>query len=314
MRELTLSSPSPRAQLAAERLVALAEKQRGPLHRRQLEAAGVSSSTISRWVATRRLHRLYPEVYVLGHRALCDAGQLRAALLYVGEDAVLSHSTAAWWWGLVNPDPPTIHISTAEGRASIDSVVVHQPRELERARYRGLPLTTVPRTLLDVAATAPFDKLRRVLADAEFRGLLRMEALDTVLRRGRPGSAALRRARDMHQPALARTLSKLEEKFVELCERHAIPTPEVNAKICGLMVDAVWRPERVAVELDGRAAHESPAAIERDRRRDLTLRAGGYLVLRYTWGQVTTQDDLVAADVHAALRRELPPVTPGVRG
>jgi len=104
-----------------------------------------------------------------------------------------------------------------------------------------------------------------------------------------------------HRPELARTLSVLEERFLALCERGDMPIPEVNVRMCGLMVDALWRRERLIVELDGHAGHSTVAAMERDRGRELTLRGAGYLVLRYTWRQVTQQPERVAAELRAAL-------------
>jgi very-short-patch-repair endonuclease len=106
---------------------------------------------------------------------------------------------------------------------------------------------------------------------------------------------------------LARTLSVLEERFLSLCERSGIPPPEVNPKVAGLMVDALWRRARVVVELDGHAAHTGAPAMERDRGRDLRLRAAGYEVLRYTWHQVTREPQAVVADLRAALERARSP-------
>ena len=138
-------------------------------------------------------------------------------------------------------------------------------------------------------------------AEAEYRGLVDLERVEAEAGRGRPGSAALRAALARHRPQLAHTLSPLEDRFVDFCDAERIPLPEVNRKVVGLMVDALWPSERVIVELDGGAAHGSPVAIERDRRRELTLRARGYVVLRYAWGQITEQPGLVAADLRAAL-------------
>jgi hypothetical protein len=301
MRELLGMTPARRARGKTERLVSLAEGQGGVIHRNQLLAAGVSGSTISRWEAAGRLHRLYESVYAIGHRAIAEQGKLYAGLLFVGPDAVLSHSTAASWWRLLDVESRIIHLSAPGQRSSVADLVIHHPRELERVQHRGLPVTPVARTLVDIASLVPFSRLRRALAQAEFLRLADLDAVERVTRRGRTGSRALGRALALHRPELARTLSELEERFLELCDKHAIPLPEVNVMVCGLMVDALWRVQRVIVELDGRAAHGTAAAIERDHGRDLTLRTAGYVVLRYTWGQVTREERSVARDVRVSL-------------
>src|SRR5204863_10031222 len=122
------------------------------------------------------------------------------------------------------------------------------------------------------------------------------------LGRGRPGSRALRAALDQHRPQYARTLSVLDDRFLELCEASGLPLPEVNAMVGGLMVDMLWREPRVIVELDGHAAHLGAAAMERDHGRDLALRAAGFVVLRHTWHQVTQCATEVLADLRSALR------------
>jgi very-short-patch-repair endonuclease len=162
-------------------------------------------------------------------------------------------------------------------------------------------VTTVERTLLDLAAVLAFPELRRAVAEADYRRLLDVKAIHRCLGRGRPGSADLRRALECHLPRLAETLSVLEERFLALCESSRLPMPKVNAKVDGLMVDALWRDQRVIVELDGHRSHATPTAIERDRHRELALRASGYRVLRYTWQQVTSQPGLVARDLRRAL-------------
>ncbi len=166
---------------------------------------------------------------------------------------------------------------------------------------RGLPVTTVPRTLLDVASTLPAAILRRALAEAEYLRLVQLADIEAVLRAGQPGSAALRAALKRHLPQLARTRSVLEERFIALCEARAIPLPAVNATVAGVMVDMLWAAERLVVELDGGAAHGTRSGMARDRGRDLMLREVGFGVLRYSWQQIAEQPDRVAADVLAAL-------------
>ena len=86
----------------------------------------------------------------------------------------------------------------------------------------------------------------------------------------------------------------------ELPEKAAF-CANCGRRIEGWTVDALWRDERLVVEVDGYDNHHSPAQIERDRRKELELRLAGFVVLRYTWHQVHEERDLVVADVSARL-------------
>jgi len=242
-------------------------------------------------------------VYALGHRALDLEGRLQAALLYAGPGAILSHTTAGWVWEILDTPPSRIHLTVSGRRRSLPAIRIHRTRFLDATRHRGFPVTKIARTLRDLAWVLPGPQLRLLLAEADYRGLLDAHHVYRVLGRGRHGSAALRQALEAHMPELARTYSVLEQRFLELCERSGIELPEVNVHVEGMLVDTVWREERVAVELDGHAAHALRARIENDRRRELVLRAAGFLVLRYTWQQVTLQPDRVVADLRASLAR-----------
>jgi very-short-patch-repair endonuclease len=178
---------------------------------------------------------------------------------------------------------------------------VHAAGRVERLMHRGLPVTPVARTLLDLAAMAPFDDVRKAVAEADFKRWLDLEALDAEMGRGHRGSAALRSALALHLPQHARTRSPLEDLFLDLCRRHRIPLPDVNVRVAGCEVDALWRERRVIVEVDGADGHATRGQMERDRQRDLALRAAGFSVHRYTWRQVTTRSKLVAADLRRAL-------------
>lgn len=139
------------------------------------------------------------------------------------------------------------------------------------------------------------------MAEADYRRLVDLDDLSSLSTSGHRGSAALRRALASHRPELARTRSVLERRFLELCAAENIAWPEVNASVRGLMVDALWREQRVIVELDGHAAHSTGGQMERDRRRELILREAGYRVLRYTWSQVVDQPERVVRDLRLAL-------------
>jgi very-short-patch-repair endonuclease len=286
------------------RLSRLAEQQAGRVSRRQLERLGVARATVSRWVEAGYLHHRLPGVYAVGYVAPGIEGELAEALLYVGPGAMLSHHTGVWWRGLTDRRPFMIDISTPRRCRSLDRVRVHCRRPPDREWHRGFPTTPITTTLLDYAVVAPLDQLRYVLAEAEYHNLLDIEAVATELGRGRRGSAKLRRALKRHQPRLARTRSRLERRFLELCEAARIPLPEVNVKIAGMTVDAVWKEAGVVVELDGTRGHRTKAQIERDRGRELQLRAAGLPVVnRYTEEQVVFDAEAVARDLALALTR-----------
>jgi very-short-patch-repair endonuclease len=168
--------------------------------------------------------------------------------------------------------------------------------------HKGLPVTPVARTLLDFASVAPLDRTRKAVAEADYLRLLDLDAIGEFVGMGSAGSAGLRKALSLHRPEYARTLSPLEDRFLDLCRRHRLPLPEVNVIVADHKVDALWRQQRVVVELDGRRAHGTEARMANDRDRELALRSGGYSVLRYSWRQVTQEHAAVAADVRCALR------------
>lgn len=296
------STPDRWAQIALTHVLQFAERQWGVVARWQLEQCGISSTTISRWAAAGRLHRIYPGVYAVGHRAICTEGRLLAAVLYAGPGAALSHASAAHWWELLPSLPSTTDVTSPRRRRSLPGVRVHHLPGFERLMHRGLPVTPVARTLLDFASVAPLDLVRKAVAQADFRRRIDLEAIDAITGVGRPGSARLKEALALHRPEYARTLSPLEDRFLDLCRRHRIPTPQVNVEVCGFKVDMLWRTEHLIVELDGVAGHDTDAQRTRDRHRDLTLRRAGHSVLRYSWHQVALQAAEVAADVRRALR------------
>ena len=249
------------------------------------------------------LIRQLPGVFAVGHCAPSITAELTAALLYAGPGAMLTSATGAWWLGLSDHRPEEIQVSTPRRRGSLPGIDIRDRRELTRIWHRDLPVAPVGPLLLDYATIAPVQDLRRALAQAEYHGYLDVETLRPLLGQGRRGTKALRKAIEQHDPRLARTRSELETAFLELCSAHGLPAPEVNVTVEGHLVDALWREQRVIVELDGAANHRHWAQIQRDRARDLALRAAGYTVLRYVWAQVTGRPHAVAQDVRTALAR-----------
>jgi hypothetical protein len=293
-------------QNAKDRVGRLAGRQRGRISWAQLRKLGVARRTINAWVKQGYLHRDLARVYAVGHAAPSIEGDLATALLYAGPGAMLSHGTAAWWWGLIDRRPSTVHISTPRRCRSQRGIKVHQRRDFERESHERLPVTTVAQTLLDYAAKASLNRVRTALANAEYHGLLDVEKIQALLGPGRAGSTKLRNALKRHQPRLAYARSPVEVAFFELCEEFGLPLPEVNVRLAGWTVDFFWRKEGVVVEVDPYGNHHTPAQIDRDRRKDLALRATGLVVHRYSRDQVATARRAIASDVTAALAQHRP--------
>ena len=260
----------------------------------QIVGLGVDDKAIVVWERQGYLHRVLPRVYAVGHRAASYEADLASALLYAGPGAALSHATAAHWLGLLEQPPRNIHVSTPRRCRSRRGIAVHGERVLHRLWHRRLPLTPLPQLLLDLAATEPRRRLRMALANADYRGLLDARAVDAELGRGRRGSARLRAALAEHMPRLARTKSGLEVAFLELCESAGISLPETNKRVAGWEVDALFRAQRIAVELDGYGNHRTPAQIERDRRKELALRRAGMRPVRYSGDQLDERAEVLA--------------------
>ena len=264
----------------------------------QLIALGVETRETSRWVSQGYLIPRHPRVYAVGHRAPSVEADLTAAVLYAGPGAMLSHATALWWRGMIDHQPWPIEVSTPRRCQSLRGVKVHGRRDFRRVWHKNLPVTTTERAMLDFAAVAPQERVRYALANADYLKVLDLEALRAVAGPGRGGSVKLRKALERHEPKLARTRSPLERLFLPLCESYGIPLPDdVNVRIAGILVDAVWWQQRLVVELDGRDNHSSWAQIQRDRSDELRLRAAGFDVIRYGAVQIEEQPALVAGDV-----------------
>jgi very-short-patch-repair endonuclease len=280
----------------------LAATQFGRVRRDQIRGCGVSDRTIGRWRSVGYLHKVLPRVYAVGHPGASTEADLAAAVLYAGPEAMLSHGTAVWWLELLRYPPDEIHVSTPRTVKSIDEFVVHPRRRLTRVMHRGLPTTTVSQALLDFAATDQPDLLRLALANADYRDLLDIAQLQRLTGRGIAGTVALNEALRIHLPRLAHTRSELEQLLVKLCQTHRLPLPECNVYVHGWLVDAYWPEQRLVVEVDGYRGHRTPAQLERDHRRDFELRAAGFIVIRYTWRQLTDTPRSVARELRQYVR------------
>jgi very-short-patch-repair endonuclease len=283
------------------RLAALAEAQWGVVSRRQLLVVGLTPAAIGGRLRSGTLARLHPGVYAYGHRQLRREGHWLAAVLAVGPRAVLSHRDAAGLHGLRPANHRRVDVTTTGQAGSTPTIAVHRTRVLDDAditAVAGIPVTTVARTLIDLAGVVPRDHLAKAVKEAEARGALDMAAVEAAIvrtagRRG-PGHRALRAAIAEHEAlALSATRSSLEDAFLRRLRQAGLPRPRVNTTVEGLEVDALWETARVVAELDGWAHHRSRGAFQRDRERDAVLTAAGYRVIRFTHRDVVRRPDRV---------------------
>ncbi|HUB99165.1 MAG TPA: type IV toxin-antitoxin system AbiEi family antitoxin domain-containing protein [Solirubrobacterales bacterium] len=269
-------------------LAALADRQHGVVSIRQLEGPlGYSHPAISRAAGAGRLHRLYTGVYAVGYRNLSPHGQCLAAVLACGPDALLSHYSAAWLWSLTrHTQPVPIHVTSPVQRRKRQPLRLHRARNLtaeDRALENGIPVTSVPRTLLDMAALVKPDWLGRMLERAEELELLELGPVESVIarNRGHRGSSRLRRAIVNYRPP-AFTRSDAEKLLLGMLADAGLPRPATGWNECGHELDFYWPDFRFAVELDFFETHGTREAFERDPLRDEDLALAGIETRRVT--------------------------------
>ena len=241
-----------------------------------------------------------------------------AAVLAAGPDAVLSHRSAAALWAIRDTAAARIDVTAPRWIRPRAGIAAHQATldDDERTVRRGIPVTTAPRTLLDLATALTPRQLERAIDEAEALGLADPLSLGDVVRRhdGRRGVRVLRRILEAGRAGAALTRSELEQRFLAFVDAAGFARPEVNVWLetaAGWFeVDCLWRRERVIVELDGYTHHGTRAAFERDRARDRALQAAGWRVVRITWRQLHEQPRAVAAELRSILFAANPTLTP----
>lgn len=289
-----------------QRLAALAGRQHGIVSLRQLRHLGYSPSAVKRAAQAGRLHRVHRGVYSVGNPRLTRHGRCLAAVAACGPEALLSHSSAAWLWGLLPECPKKVEVTVTTRRHRRASIHVHfaSLTDDDRNRREAIPVTAVPRTLLDLAATGPSSRLDRAIQRAERLDLLDLAAIDTLLRRdkGCPGSKILHEAMAIYRdPVFAR--SRPERLFLSLVKKAGLPRPAINTYVAGHEVDAYWERERFAVEVDGWNAHRGRSAFEQDPVRQEELKLAGIDSIRLTARRVEREPDVVAGRLRTLLER-----------
>lgn len=271
---------------AEQRAAAIAREQHGNATRVQLLDAGLSRSAIDRRVRKGLLIVQHPGVYRVGHDAPSVEATYMAAVLACGAKAVLCGRAAAHLQELVRGDPPRAEV-IAPVRRNVEGVTTHRSEvdARERTTHRGIPVTTVARTLLDLAAVLGPAALARACHEAGVRYRTTPRQVRAVLDRhpNAPGRAMLR---EVVEGRARVTLSKLEAAFLQLLDKHRLPLPQTNRVAGGRRVDCRWPELKLTVELDSFTFHNSRHAWEQDRRREREAHSRGDDFRRYTYGDV----------------------------
>jgi very-short-patch-repair endonuclease len=310
-RALDLNSRCKLRTESADGLIAsLGERQHGTVSRRQLSDLGLSRQVIDRRLATGRLHLIHRGVYAVGHPAIGREGRWMAAVLTAGGGAALSYRSAGSLWELLTSSRTRIDVTVDRGLHPRRGIELHRSDLAadEVTTHRRIPVTTVARTLLDLAAVLPEPRLERAINEAELRGLTDGVPLAALVERHphRPGIPTVRGILADLTVGASKRRSDLEDLFRAFLRRTDLPRPEFNAGVLidGIWIepDCLWRAERVIVELDSHAFHLTPAAFESDRARDRRLQAIGWRVVRLTWRQIHDDPERLEADLLQLLR------------
>ncbi len=293
------------------RLLALAANQYLCLSRQQALDTGASPDLVNRRLRQRRLRRLHPGVYALAASPDPWLQRLWAARLAVGDPVAVSHITAAALHGFPGyPRTDRLELTAPHGtHHRVTGAVVHQISDLLPHHVSdgsptgpGIPVTTVPRTVADLSASASPARLRSLITElvtVKRLGLVDLGVtLGDVARRGKPGVVKLARVLDglAGRPVKA---TAAEVAFHAALAARGVPLPTPQAPLPGRgavsgVVDGLYGPQRLIVEVDSRRWHGRFRDLSRDRERDAEAARAGYQTLRFLYEQVQSDPDWVA--------------------
>jgi very-short-patch-repair endonuclease len=295
-------------------IAALADRQHGVVSRGQLTRLGLGRGAIDHRLECGRLHFVHRGVYAVGHRVLSKEARWLAAVLAAGRGAVLSHRSAAALWGIRHTTSGIVDVTashTLRPRAGFRPHRAHPPED-EVTEHDGIPTTTPPRTLLDLAAVLPARHLERAINEAEYRRLTDPLSLSALVARHprRRGVRTIRKLLEAGAIGHTLTRSDLEDRFLQIVDAADLPRPRINTPITlngdTIEPDCTWPHHHLIVELDGYAGHGTRHAFEKDRARDRRLQAAGWRVVRITWRQLHDDPDAIADEIRAMLEQKYP--------
>jgi very-short-patch-repair endonuclease len=279
-----------------EVIAAIAGRAHGVVTRAELREAGLTAAEIKSRIASRYLIPVHRGVFRVGHQAPSIEARYMAAVKACGERSLLAGRAAAHLLHLLKRPPSLPEVLCATERR-VRGIRTHRvrPSELtDRTMWRRIPVTTVQRTIVDLAAVLDEDELARAV-----RHHIRPGPVEQILARRHnwPGARKLRRV-IWGAPV---TLSRLEKRFLDRLRTAGLPQPETNRRIGNRYVDCRWPEHRLTVELDSYRYHGTRYAWEQDHEREREARARGDEFRRYTWRDVVEDPDPMLADLRRLL-------------
>ena len=276
--------------------------------RRELVAAGLSNDEVDHRVEAGALIRVHPGVFRVGHAAPSLEASYLAAVKACGEGALLFGPAAGFLWRLTRGTVPKPHVLTRTERR-VPGVVTRRVRRgppTEATTFRAIPITTVPRTLVNLAAALSEDDLARACHEAGVKYRTTPRHVEAVLAR-RPNTKGATRLRRIMSGETHVTLSKLEARFLTLLREAGLPLPVTNRPAGGRRVDCRWPEQRLTVELDSYTFHNSRYSWEQDRRREREARARGDEFRRYSRDDVFLRPEPIVRELRVLLEARAAP-------
>jgi very-short-patch-repair endonuclease len=287
-----------------------AARQYGIVTRRQLTDLGYTSQMINQALRLGRLQAWHRDVFAVGHGGLSAHGLCQAAVLFRGPGTMISFQSAVWLWGLERKLEAPVSLSVRARRVAEGEIGIHHRPDLrdeDFAATERLPVTSVPRTLLDYASIAATYRLEGAIDRADRLDLLDPIAIDRIVDEvgDHHGAARLARAmRNYRQSGYGRAGGE-EQMLVALAEA-GVREPAVKGSVAGYQLDFYWERERFAVELDSWEEERAERTSAEDRRRREQLAVAGVETIRITGTRLKHEPEEVAIRVAEHLDRRRP--------
>jgi very-short-patch-repair endonuclease len=298
-------------------LALVAANQHGVFTRAQARAVNCSDSVLHRLVASGEVERVHPRVYRFAAAPSSLAQRAKAATLYAGERAWVSHRTAAFKLGMIDRSHGTIElISERDLRGGTDLKVRlgRVPRSHTIVRD-GIPMTNSIRTMVDLASVLADERLEFVLDHCLYEGLVEvgrlMQCAESLGVAGRRRTRVLKDLLCVRGEGLAVPLTVLERQFLKVVRSGGLDEPEKQVTVESdssktWRLDFVYPQHKVLIEVDGRRWHAGRQQARSDRHRDNVMNVRGWVVLRFTWEDVMNDPAYVIDQVRRALGIALP--------